>query len=113
MTSGNFVSCFNKCTKLVTINTITGTIKGAKSTNKNYNHLDLSPCTLLNKTTITQLMQALDNTELATNYTTKKITFSPTAINKAFETAEGANDGLTSTEWLGLVAAKPTWTVIT
>lgn len=39
------------------------------------------------------------------------ITFSLEAVNKAYETSTGANDGSTSTEWLALVATKPNWTI--
>ena len=41
----------------------------------------------------------------------KSITFSATAVNAAFETSEGANDGSTSAEWTALVATKPSWTI--
>ena len=40
-----------------------------------------------------------------------KVTFSLVAVNKAFETSEGAADGSTSTEWTELVATKPNWTI--
>lgn len=33
------------------------------------------------------------------------------AVNKAFETSEGANDGSNSTEWQTLVNTKPNWTI--
>lgn len=33
------------------------------------------------------------------------------AVNKAFETSSGANDGSTSAEWLALIATKPNWTI--
>jgi hypothetical protein len=40
------------------------------------------------------------------------ITFSKTAVNKAFATTEGGTDGSTSAEWNALVATKPsTWTI--
>jgi hypothetical protein len=41
------------------------------------------------------------------------VTFSKTAVNKAFETSEGANDGSTSaeSEWFNLIATKPNWTI--
>lgn len=38
-------------------------------------------------------------------------TFPKTACDKAFETANGANDGSTSSEWLDLIATKPNWTI--
>ena len=39
------------------------------------------------------------------------VTFSRIAVNKAFETSSGANDGSTSTEWTTLVASKSNWTI--
>jgi hypothetical protein len=48
---------------------------------------------------------------LSTATTGLTVTFSRTAVNKAFETSEGANDGTTSAEWLALVAAHNNWTI--
>lgn len=39
------------------------------------------------------------------------ITLSKTAVNKAFETSEGLNDGSTSSEWLNLIATRTNWTI--
>lgn len=41
----------------------------------------------------------------------KTLTLKKTAVQKAFETSEGANDGNTSEEWLTLVASKLNWTI--
>lgn len=38
-------------------------------------------------------------------------TFHKRAVNRAFQTSEGAADGSTSTEWLALVESKPNWTI--
>lgn len=38
-------------------------------------------------------------------------TFRLNAVNKEFETSEGANDGSTSAEWTALVATKSNWTI--
>ena len=38
-------------------------------------------------------------------------TFHKRAVNRAFETSEGAADGSTSEEWLALVDTKPNWTI--
>lgn len=48
---------------------------------------------------------------LSTATTGLTVTFSRTAVNKAFETSEGANDGTTSAEWLALVASHDNWTI--
>lgn len=39
------------------------------------------------------------------------VILSEAAVNKAFETASGANDGSTSAEWLALVATRSNWTI--
>lgn len=39
------------------------------------------------------------------------VTFNLGAVNKAFETSEGALDGTESADWAALLAAKPNWTV--
>lgn len=41
----------------------------------------------------------------------KTLTLSKKAVNVAFETTEGANDGSTSDEWNALVATRPNWTI--
>ena len=51
-------------------------------------------------------------TTLSTTVTGKTVTFSKSAIDKAFETSSGANDGSTSAEWTTLVNARPSWTVV-
>lgn len=38
-------------------------------------------------------------------------TFSKTAVNRAFKTSNGTNNGATSAEWEELVATKPNWTI--
>lgn len=39
------------------------------------------------------------------------VTVSKAAVDKDFETSEGANDGSTSAQWLALIATKSNWTV--
>ena len=39
------------------------------------------------------------------------VTLRLSAIKKAFETSEGANNGAESSEWLNLVSTKPNWTI--
>lgn len=48
---------------------------------------------------------------LSTDATGKTCTFKKSAVNSAFETSEGANDGSTSDEWTALVATKTNWTI--
>lgn len=50
-------------------------------------------------------------TALSTTKTGLTITVHRKAVNKAFETSEGANNGSTSQEWLNLVATRSNWTV--
>lgn len=45
--------------------------------------------------------------------TTSGLTFSlfKSAVNREFETSEGARDGITSSEWLNLIATRNNWTI--
>lgn len=68
--------------------------------------LDLHWSTKLNKASITSFINALSATTSGFS-----ITFSETAVNTAFETSSGTNDGAESAEWLALIATKPNWTI--
>lgn len=62
---------------------------------------------LLNKESIVSALNQLSSTA-----TGLSITLSLDAVNKAFETSVGANDGSTSAEWLALVGTKTNWSII-
>ena len=66
----------------------------------------VSSCTKLSKKSIENIINALS--EETSGLT---VTLSKTAVNKAFETSEGANDGSTSEEWSALEATKTNWTI--
>ncbi len=70
------------------------------------NGFDVSSSPLLSKTSIENVIGCLSNdtSDLA-------VSFSITAVNKAFETAEGLNDGSTSAEWTTLANTKSNWTI--
>ena len=70
------------------------------------NGFDIHWSTKLDKESITSIINCLSTTTSGL-----AVTVSQTAVNKAFETAEGANDGSTSAEWLALIATKPNWTI--
>lgn len=67
---------------------------------------DIHWSTKLTKASIESIMATL-----STATTGKSVSFSKTAVNKAFETSEGANDGSTSTEWTTLTNTKTNWTI--
>lgn len=92
-----FTSSFNWCTLLEHI-IFEGTI--GKS------GLTLSHSTKLDKESLISVVNTLSATT-----TGLSVTLSKTAVNKAFETSEGANDGSTSTEWATLIATKSNWTI--
>ena len=48
---------------------------------------------------------------LSSNVSGKTLTLNVNAVNKAFETSEGANDGSTSAEWNALTSAHSNWTI--
>jgi hypothetical protein len=58
--------------------------------------------TKLSKDSIISIINALSTTTSGLSITLSKV-----AVNKAFETSEGANDGSTSAEWLNLIATRP------
>ena len=62
--------------------------------------------TLLSKASITSIINALSSTT-----TGLTVTLSLAAVNKAFETSTGANNGSTSTAWTTLIATKTNWTI--
>lgn len=88
-------SAFDNATALQSI-----TIEGIIPTDLSFQHSKK-----LNRASIESIVNALSTT--ATGQT---ITFSKTAINKAFETTEGANDGMVSAEFEALIASRENWT---
>ena len=87
---------FTNCIALQTIDTIVGTI---------INSVNFQWCPL-NKASIKNVVNALS--AMASGQT---LTLKLTAVQKAFETSSGANNGNTSEEWLALVASKSNWTI--
>lgn len=88
---------FNQATALENITVLNTIVQGGYS----WQH-----STKLTKASITSIINALSTTT-----TGLTVTLSRTAVNKAFETASGANDGSTSTEWLTLKGTRSNWTV--
>lgn len=60
----------------------------------------------LSKTSIESLINVLSLEASGLTCTISKV-----AVDREFETTEGANDGSTSDEWNALVATKPNWTI--
>ena len=94
--NGGLTGTFSGCTALKNL-TVKGVIIG---------NIDLKWSVELSKASIMSVINHLSPT---TTYVT--LTLSKDAVQKAFETVEGANDGTTSTEWLALIATKPGWTI--
>ena len=69
-------------------------------------NFNMKDCVLLDKESITSVINCL-----STDTSSIAVTLSLTAINKAFETSEGANDGSSSTEWQALVGTRTNWTI--
>ena len=89
-------SAFNNCHNLEHV-IFYGTIGNSLS-------LNVSP--KLDKASITSAINIL-----STTISGKTLTLSKSAVNNAFETAEGLADGTTSTEWATLIADKSNWTI--
>lgn len=93
----SWANTFATCPELQELN-----IKGSID----INGFDVHWSTKLNKESLTGIINALSSeTEGLT------VTLSLTAVNTAFETSEGAEDGSTSEEWLSLTATKSNWAV--
>ena len=90
--SQTFATVFTNCYALENL-TIIGKI--------GQNGFDIHWSTKLTKSSIISIINALLDTEEG-----KTITLSKTAVNKAFETSEGANNGSTSSEWITLITPK-------
>ena len=95
--TNTFTNVFVSCSKLQDI-TIEGVIGN--------NGFNMSACTQLSKASITSVVNALST---AKNGLT--VTLSLAAVNKAFETSEGANDGEASMDWVQLEATKINWNI--
>lgn len=93
----NYNSWFNGCDALENI-TIEGIIRS--------NGFNIKSSSKLSKASITSIINALSSTTSGLS-----ITLSNTAVNKAFETSDGANDGSTSADWNALIAPKSNWTI--
>lgn len=93
--SQTFPSTLNSCSALENI-VIEGTIG---------QNLNIRWSTKLTKASLMSFMEHLSTTNSFT------FTMPIVAVNKAFETAEGANDGSTSAEWLALVNARKNVTI--
>ena len=112
---------FYACRELKTIpvlnlssaTTITGIFYGCDALEElnvdgtiNITGIDLQWSVKLNKAGILSIINAL-----SASATAKSITLSLAAINKAFETSEGAGDGASSDEWADVMTSKLNWTI--
>ena len=88
---------FKACSELINI-VIEGVI--------GQNGYNLRWSTKLSKASITSIINALSTTTEGLT-----VTLSKAAVNKAFETSEGANDGEFSAEWNELEKSREDWTI--
>ena len=72
----------------------------------NCDGVNFKASTKLTKASITSIISALSTTTSGL-----AVTLSKTAVNTAFETSVGANNGSTSEQWLNLIATKSNWTI--
>ena len=92
-----FTSAFNGCTALEEL-ILSGKLGRSG--------LDLKWSKKLSKESIESVINVLSTTASGQN-----VILSQTAVDKAFETSEGANDGSTSAEWEALANTKMNWTI--
>lgn len=95
----DYNSTFNTCSSLENVY-VSGAGHGIRG------GLALGAAKKLSRSSIESFIYAL-----STEVTGKTISFSQAAVNKAFETSAGANNGSTSAAWLELVNMRPNWTV--
>lgn len=95
--STSFVNTFINCAGLENL-TIEGVI--------GKNGFDVQWSTKLTHESLMSIINAL-----STGTSGLSVTLSKTAVNEAFETNEGANDGSTSAEWLALANTRSNWTI--
>ena len=93
-----FSTWFGNCSALETINFTDDSVIG--------NTISFSSSTKLSHDSIVSIINALSTTT-----SELKVTLSKAAVNSAFETSEGANDGASSEEWAALIATKTNWTI--
>lgn len=120
--ASGYYSTFSNCTALETIDEIVfpesgehpalthtfasaSALKNIKISGVIGKSIGLGGCPLV-KASLESVM-----THLSTTATGQTLTVSKVAVNKAFETSEGANDGSTSAEWLALRDARTNWTI--
>ena len=92
-----YSACFTGCSNLKEVR-FNGTI--------GQNGLDFRGSPLLSKESIKNVVEHLSDSTAGLT-----LTFSLAAVNKAFETSEGENDGEWSGEWTAVVATKQNWTI--
>lgn len=79
------------------LNLLEGTVIGRNGFNVQW-------ATGLSKANLTSIINALSDSTSGLS-----VTLSKYAVDKAFETSNGANDGSASAEWNALIATKPNW----
>lgn len=93
----NYSNWFNRCDSLQNLK-VNGVI--------DKNGMNLQHSTKLSNDSIVSVINALSATTSGF-----AVTLSKAAVNKAFETIEGMNDGTTSAEWALLIATRSNWTI--
>lgn len=99
ISKANFISTFTYLTQLQTFRLKEGSVI-------QHNYFDIRQSTKLDKESFVSIVNAL-----STSTSGYSVHLSLEAVNKAFETSSGANDGSTSAEWLVLVGTRSNWTI--
>lgn len=75
-------------------------------------NIDFKWSTKLSANSIINIIEHLSDTNPPAGQPKKTLTLSRTAVNKAFEESEGANNGSLSQEWEWYLGYKPNWDII-
>lgn len=102
----NWSNAFYRCTSLEDVSFAENCDDSGNRTEFIIANIDFGDCTKLNKASITSVMNALSG-----NVYNRTVTLSLEAVNKAFESAAGANDGSTTYSWLKVSRNNPYWKV--
>lgn len=87
---------FGDCTSLKEVRFVENTLSLS---------MDMKSCRSLSRESIESVVRGFNVSAVGQSLTLLKA-----AVNKAFETSEGANDGSTSAEWATLIGTRPNWT---
>lgn len=102
----NWIEAFYNCRNLEHVRFFTDYDENGKRTESIRASIDFGDCSKLTFDSIINIMEALSDD------VSRTVTLSLAAVNKAFESDVGANDGSTTYDWLNVSTKKTNWKVV-